>query len=59
MGDEKTPPGPDTVVFWGSEIWLEIFAQNPGFAIVKLEKKINSEGKLWQVLAVVAKDAFR
>ena len=36
-----------TVVFWGSEIWLEIFAQNPGFTIVKLEKKINSEGKLW------------
>ena len=36
-----------TVVFWGSEIWLEIFAQNPSYIIVKLEKKINSEGKLW------------
>ena len=39
--------GPFTVVFWGSEIWLEIFAQNPSFTIVKLEKKIKSEGKLW------------
>ena len=41
----KTPEV--TVAFWGSEIWLEIFAQNPGFTIVKQEKKIKSEGKLW------------
>ena len=32
-----------TVVFWGSEIWLEIFAQNRGFIVSKAGKWMNSE----------------
>ena len=32
-----------TVVFWGSEMWLEIFAQNRGFIVLKAGKWMNSE----------------